>query len=144
MPCRAWLVGNIEEPNFFRTELDELDASTIKYYPVSLIKSNPAFRQRLIKKYEAEPRWSRILKQIQNIKYFKKNAVELLYQILDNIRYFENDERGLRLCITTVIEGEVFKLTHDKIRQPDYTRTYKRLTQGLFIYNLFIKLHKFI
>ena len=127
-----------------RAELDELDALTVKCYPVSLVEMNPGFRQRIIKEYEAEPRWSRILKQVQDNKNLEKNAVELPYQILDNVLYFKNDERGLRLCISIAIEGEVFKLAHDKMGHLGYTRTLERLTQGLFIYNLSTKLHEFI
>lgn len=68
----------------------------------------------------------------------------MLYKIVDDLLYFDDDERDLRLCILTAIETEVFKLTHDEIGYPDYTRTHERLTEGLYIFNITTKLHEFI
>ena len=73
-----------------------------------------------------------------------ENAVELAYKIVDDLLYFDDDEKGLRLYIPSAMEGEVFKLTHDEMDHPGYARTHERLTSNLYIFGLAIKLHEFI
>ena len=72
------------------------------------------------------------------------NIAKLPYRIINELLYFNDDERGLRLCIPTSIEQEVFQLAYNKIGYPGYTRIYKRLTEGLYIFNIATKLHEFI
>ena len=45
----------------------------------------------------------------------KENIVKLLYQIVNDLLYFDDDEKGLRLCISTALEAQVFKLAHDEM-----------------------------
>ena len=68
----------------------------------------------------------------------------MLYKIVDDLLYFDDEKKGLRLYILLAIEVEVFKLTYDKIRYFNYIRTYKRLTKELYIFNISIKLYEFI
>ena len=72
------------------------------------------------------------------------NSVKLSYKLIENLLYFNDDEKGLRLYISSVMKAEIFKLAHDEMRHPRYARTHKRLTQDLYIYNMTIKLHEFI
>ena len=74
----------------------------------------------------------------------KKNAAIISYKIIDNLLYFDDDKRDLRLYMSTVIKIEVFKLTHNKMRHFDYAYTHKRLIEKLYIYNITTKLYKFI
>lgn len=50
----------------------------------------------------------------------------------------------MRLCIPSSMEGEVFKLAHDEMGHPGYTRTHERLTSNLYIFGMASKLHEFI
>ena len=68
----------------------------------------------------------------------------MLYKIIDNLLYFDNNKKGLRLYILFAIEVEVFKLAYNKIRYSRYTYIYKKLTEGLYIFNIIINLYKFI
>ena len=43
-----------------------------------------------------------------------------------------------------MLEQEVFKLAHDEMGHLGYARTHEKLTTGLFIYNMAIKLHEYI
>ena len=104
---------------------------------------SPEFRRRLLKDYK-ESRWARVLEITRQNEALGKNAVKMLYKIIDNLLFFDDDERGFRLCILTVIEAEVFKLVYDEMRHPDYIRIYEKLTEGLYIFNITTKLHKFI
>ena len=74
----------------------------------------------------------------------RDNVVKLSYKLIDDLLYFDDDEKGLRLCIPFVMKIEMFKLVHDEMRYPDYARTYERFIQELYIYNMVIKLYKFI
>ena len=74
----------------------------------------------------------------------KKNAAIMLYKIIDDLFYFDDDKRGLRLCVSTIIKIEVFKLTHNEIRHFDYVYTHKRFIEELYIYNMTTKLYEFI
>ena len=126
----------------YRSETEEsLDALPVNCYPVSLVEMNPDFRQRLLQGYE-EPRWARVLRMVRDNE--GENGTRLPYRIVDCLLYFDDDEKGLRLCIPTAMEAEVFKLAHDEMGHPGYARTHEKLTQGLYIFNMATKLHEFI
>ena len=42
------------------------------------------------------------------------------------------------------MEADVFKLVYNEIGHPGYICTYKRLIEGIYIYNIATKLYKFI
>ena len=68
----------------------------------------------------------------------------MLYKVIDDLLYFDDDKKDLRLCVLTVIKVEVFKLIYDKIRYFDYAHIHKRLIKKLYIYNMITKLYEFI
>ena len=74
----------------------------------------------------------------------KKNATIMLYKIIDDLFYFDDDERDLRLYMLIIIKTEIFKLTYNEMRYFDYAYTHKRLIKKLYIFNIIIKLYEFI
>lgn len=74
------------------------------------------------------------------------NAAKLPYQIINGLLYFNNPapERGLRLCLSTLIEAEVFKLAYDEMGYLGYARIHERLTGSIYIYNMITKLYEFL
>ena len=68
----------------------------------------------------------------------------MLYKLINDLFYFDNDERDLRFCVLIVIKVEVFKLAHDEMRYFDYAYAHKRLIKEFYIFNMTTKLHKFI
>ena len=74
----------------------------------------------------------------------EKNIVKLLYRLINNLLYFDNNKRDLRLYISTLLKAKCFNLIYDKIRYLDYARIYKKLTNNLYIFEVIIKLYKFI
>ena len=122
---------------------ESLDALTIQCFPVTMVEISQEFRQRLLDGYQ-EPRWSRICKMIRDNEALGENAAKLPYKFVNELLYFNDDEKGLRLCIPTALEGEVFTLVHDEMGHPGYARTHERLTEGVFIYNMASKLHEFL
>ena len=74
----------------------------------------------------------------------KKNAAIILYKIIDDLLYFDDDEKNLRFYILMIMKAEVFKLIYNEIKHFNYARTYKRLIEKLYIFNMITKLYKFI
>ena len=68
----------------------------------------------------------------------------MLYKIIDDLFYFDDEKRGLRFYILIVIKVEVFKLTHNEIKYSNYARIYKRFIKKIYIFNIITKLYKFI
>ena len=68
----------------------------------------------------------------------------MLYKIIDNLLYFDDDEWNLRLYVLIVIKVEVFKLAHNEIKYFDYAYTHKRLFKKLYIFNIITKFYEFI
>lgn len=68
----------------------------------------------------------------------------MLYKLINELLYFDNDKRGLRLCISLIMKIKVFKLTYNEIRYPGYAQIHERLMKGLYIFNIIIKLYEFI
>ena len=74
----------------------------------------------------------------------EENTIKLLYRIINKLLYFDDKKRDLRLYISIALKAKVFKLIYDKIRYSKYARTYKRLINNLYIFNISTKLYKFI
>ena len=64
--------------------------------------------------------------------------------MIDDLFYFDDDKRDLRLYVLIAMKIEVFKLAHNEMRHFNYARTYKRLIKKLYIFNIITKLHEFI
>ena len=58
--------------------------------------------------------------------------------------YFNNNKRNLRLYIFIIIKKEIFKLARNEIRYLKYAYTHKKLIKELVLFNIIIKLYKFI
>ena len=68
----------------------------------------------------------------------------MLYKLIEDLLYFDNNERGFRLCIFIIMKEEIFKLAYNEIEYLGYARIYKKLTEGLYLFNIVIKFYKFI
>ena len=59
--------------------------------------------------------------------------------------YFDNIKREIRLYILIkTLNQEVFKLIYNKIKYLDYTYIYKKLIRNIYIFNISIKLYKYL
>lgn len=53
--------------------------------------------------------------------------------------------KKMRLCVLIrILKHEVFKLIYDEIKHLNYTHTHKKLTRDIYIFNMFIKLYKYL
>ena len=48
------------------------------------------------------------------------NAARLFYKLINNLLYFDDNEKDLRIYILIAIEAEIFKLAHDEIEYLRY------------------------
>jgi len=121
----------------------QADVSTATYAE-TLVKVSPELQQRLKNNYTKEPRWGRILKMLNNNNTLGLNAAKLPYELKDGLVYYKDIEKGPRLCIPHSLHGEVFKLAHDEMKHSEYACTHERLTDALYIYDLFKNLHEYL
>ena len=119
--------------------LDNVDS-----FPVSLITISEGFRKRLLDGYQQEPRWIKVMATVKANNDLGDNAAKLPYQIEDDLLYFNDPDKGLRLCLPASMEAEVFKLAHDEMGHPGYARTHERLTGSIYVYNMSTKLHEYL
>ena len=128
----------------FSNTQNSLTVLSIQFYSVNLIYLFPKFKTRLKQKYEDEPQWKRVIRTIRKKDELEKNTVTLPFQLIDGILYFKNDDRNFRLCVPSNKETKVFRLTHDEMGYPEYTKIHERLTNGLYFRKMAAKFHKFI
>ena len=79
-----------------------------------------------------------------NNEIFKENVIKLFYRVMNNLLYFDNNEKGLRFYISSIIKIKVFKLTYNEMNYSNYIRIYKRFIRKLYIFKITIKFYKFI
>ena len=80
-----------------------------------------------------------------NAKLEADNAARLSYKLINDLFYFDDSERGMRLYILIkTLKQKVFKLAHNEMRYSGYAHIHEKLTRGIYIFNMFIKLHKYL
>jgi len=121
----------------------QADVSTVTYAE-TLMNVSLKLQQRLKNSYAKESRWGQILKMLNNNNTLGLNAVKLPYELKDGLVYYKDIEKGPCLCISHSLHDKVFKLAHDEMRHSEYAQTHKRLTDALYIYDLFKNLHKYL
>ena len=70
---------------------------------------------------------------MMNNEVFKENVIKLSYRVMNNLLYFDNNEKDLRFCIFSIMKIKVFKLIYDEMNHFDYIHIYKRLIKELYI-----------
>ena len=79
-----------------------------------------------------------------NNEALKENVIKLPYRVVNNLLYFDDNEKDLRLYIPSAMKTKVFKFIHNEMGHFGYARTHERLTKELYIFEMIIKLHEFI
>lgn len=73
-----------------------------------------------------------------------KNAIKLSYKLINDLLYFDNDEKDFHLCISNFIKIKIFKLMYNEMNYSEYVYTHERFIKKLYIHNIIIKFYKFI
>ena len=119
--------------------------NVIDSFPISVISISEAFRNRVTKGYQDESRWIRIIIIVKANTELGDNAVRLLYKLINDLLYFDDVEIEMRLCVSIrALKHKVFKLAHDEMKYLEYARTHEKLTRDIYIYNMSIKLYKYL
>ena len=112
---------------------------------VSIILVSEVFRDRVVKSYQNKSRQTRVITIVKLNTKLSNNATKLSYKLVNNLLYFNDSKRGIRLYVSTkTLEYEVFKLAYNKIGYLGYVRTYKKLTRSIYIFNILTKLYKYL
>ena len=74
----------------------------------------------------------------------KDNTTRLLYKLINNLLYFDDLKREIRLYILKTLKYEILRLAYNEIKYLDYARSYKKLIDNIYIFNLIIKLYKYL
>jgi len=133
------------QPESDESILEALQANvSTATYAETLMNILPELQQRLKNSYTKEPRWGWILKMLNDNNTLGLNAAKLSYELKDGLVYYKDIEKRPHLCISHSLHDKVFKLAHDEMRHSEYAQTHKRLTDALYIYDLFKNLHKYL
>jgi len=145
--------NNVHERLASREYQPESDESILKAlqvnvltatYAETLMKVSLKLQQRLKNNYTKESRWGQILKMLNDNNTLGLNTVKLSYKLKDRLVYYKDIEKGPCLCIPHSLHDKVFKLAHDEMKHSEYAHMHKRLTDALYIYDLFKNLHKYL
>lgn len=128
------------------SSLDALHTAAISTYFNTLIELSSAFCQWILDGYVLKGWWERINTMIcrNNALNIDMNAASLPYTMVWGLIYYKNIEWGYWLCISAILYKKVFKLAHNFMRHSGYAHTHKRLTDSLYLLNLFKHLHEYI
>ena len=118
-------------------------------FVTNIVELSEAFKKRLKRGYEKDPRWERIVGILhQNDELPEDDATSLPFEIHkeDSLIYYHDHERGPRLCIPDYdnLVKEVFQLAHDELGHAGYHCMHERFIQGLYLHRLPTKLHDYI
>ena len=78
------------------------------------------FHQQFVNKYK-KLKLMKIDKIIINNVKLKKNIIILLYEIINNLLYYNNIERRFYLCILINLKKEIFKFAHNEQKYFKYS-----------------------
>ena len=81
---------------------------------------------------------------ILNNETLEKNVIKLPYRVVNNLLYFDDNEKNLRLYIPSTMKTKIFKLIYDEMSYFDYIHTHERLIKELYIFKMITKLYEFI
>ena len=68
---------------------------------------------------------------ILNNETFKENVIKLPYRVMNNLLYFDDNEKDLCFYISSIMKIKVFKFVYNEMSYFDYIRIYKRFTKEL-------------
>ena len=75
-----------------------------------------------------------VMSSISNVIETKSESVrDLQFECRDQLFYYLINDEKRRLCISKIMQNEVFKLIHDQIHHEEFQRTYDRLCHSIYI-----------
>lgn len=88
------------------TDTQPVEAST-------MVEMSPEFRIKITQGYRTDPRWSKIMAEVQRNSGLSPNAAKLLYEIRKGLLWRVSDDSQPRLCVPDSCVMDVFQLMHD-------------------------------
>ena len=134
----------------FRTTI--IQNLSIVIYHVILMKIFDDFKNRLKIVYITNDYWRKILKIIKNdfesiddnVVVINEQSRDIRFKLRNDLIYYTFDENKKRLCVSTILEQKILRLTHDFNNHNDFYRIYDKITNSMYIRQLIKRLHDYI
>lgn len=92
-----------------------------------------AYKRSLLKAYENDKQWNRILEAIRD----KDRSTIGQFEIQDGLLYYRNEEnRRIRLCVAKRLEQKVYEVAHDQQSHAGFHRAYHHIAKSIYIRKL--------
>ena len=119
-------------------------------FHVTLVEMSDSFKQRLIKEYEKDEQWSKLLGMLQRLAKGEPLEDEerkrgLRFKLREGLIYYTNFDDGReRLCVPNSMEAEIFQLAHDSQYHGGYHRSYERVAGSIYLRHMAKSLRSYI
>ena len=135
--------------------------SSISYH-VTLIEMSNDFKQRLKTVYTKDEQWKKILNVItfrQIVTNQAQSAItdlaaeaivdakfsrDIRFKLREDLIYYASNENKKRLCVSTAMKQEIFKIAHDLSNHDDFHRIYDRIVNSMYFKQLTKRLRNYI
>ena len=135
--------------------------SSINYH-VTLIKMSNDFKQRLKIVYTKDEQWKKILNVITfrqiitnqaqsiitnfatEVIVDAKSSRDIRFKLRENLIYYALNESKKRLCVSTAMKQEIFKIIHDLSNHDDFHRIYDKVVNSMYLKQLTKRLRNYI
>ena len=122
----------------------------VPVFHVTLVEMSDLFKQRLVKEYEKDDQWSKLLSMLQRLS--KGESVEdeerkrgIRFKLREGLIYYTNFDDGReRLCVPNSMEAEIFQLAHDRQYHGGYHRSYERVAGSIYMRHMAKSLRTYV
>ena len=101
-------------------KIDSLFEQTITMYANTLIKLSQNFKKKLVKTYEKNKYFKKMLTMIKNITDSFKHPMEIRFVLRNELIYYVFMSNSNRFCISDALVQNIFELTHNKQYHDDF------------------------
>ena len=121
-------------------------------FHVTLVEMKDSFKQRLIKEYKKDDQWHKLLTLLKRLAQgqppeneYQEKKIGLRFKLREGLIYYTNFEDGReRLCVPNALEGDIFRLAHDRQYHGGFHRSYEKIVASIYLRHLAKNLRAYI
>ncbi|SLM33512.1 reverse partial [Lasallia pustulata] len=124
------------------TSSDEGTLDEVFAFYVSLVELTESYRAKLVKAYNEDKQWSKIIGALRKHAESQKKEKEpeppknIQFRLIEGLVYYQELNGRRRLCIPKSLEKKVFELAHDDNHHCGFHRAYDVVTSNLYLRKL--------
>ncbi|SLM34971.1 transposon tf2-1 polyprotein [Lasallia pustulata] len=132
------------------TSSDEGTLDEVFAFHVSLVELTESYRAKLVKAYNEDKQWSKIIGALRKHAESQKKEKEpeppknIQFRLIEGLVYYQELDGRRRLCIPKSLEKKVFELAHDDNHHCGFHRAYDAVTSNLYLRKLSKRLKRYI